>query len=180
MLKMNLLLICVTFLPIVWTNPQNPTSDLDDFEFDGVSNSDFSETFTKSDGIDRADVNWGDTTDENENDNERNAFDVNQQRIRNSLVRAIKDKTYTKNFAQILPIMRTLTKQQRLVLASLISAQTSARSSGNVMNLAQVSFIFLKDKISNSNVIRRFMTVFSLKTVKFRIASKQYVKGCFI
>lgn len=137
---MNLLIICVTFLPIVWTNPQNPTSDLDDFEFDSVSHSDFNENFSKSDGIDRADVNWGDKTDDNERGT---AFDANQQRIRNSLVQATKDKNYLKNFSQILPIMRTLTKQQRLVLASLISAQTSARSNGNVMNLAQVSVFFI-------------------------------------
>lgn len=126
---MNLFLICVTFLPIVWTNPQNPTSDLVDFEFDGASDSDFSDKILKSDGIDRSDVDY----------DERNAFDAKEQRIRNSLLQATKDKTYMQKFAQLLPIMRTLTKQQRLVLATLISAQTSARSTGNVMNLAQVS-----------------------------------------
>lgn len=128
-----LFLSCLTFLPLVWTNPQNPISstDLVDFEFDdGNGNKKISKN-------DRIDVNWEeDTTADN---NEQNVFDARKQHIRNSLVQATKDATYVKKFAKILPIMRTLTKQQRLVLASLISAQTSARSNGNVMNLAQVS-----------------------------------------
>lgn len=135
---MKLLLICAVIIPIAWTIPENSQSDLVDFEFDGVnSNSnknDFSDTVTKSAGIDRIDVNWDDRTD----DDERSAFEAKEQRIRNSLVQATKEVTYMKKFAQILPIIRTLTKQQRLVLASLISAQASARN-GNVMNLAQVS-----------------------------------------
>lgn len=134
---MILLLICVAIIPFAWTNPQHSQSDLDDFEFEGVNNNQFSETISKSDGIDRIDVNWEDST----VDNNRNAFDAKEQRIRNSLVQATKEVTYMKKFTQILPIIRTLTKQQRLVLASLISAQVSARSNGNgnVMNLAQVS-----------------------------------------
>lgn len=135
---MNLILICAAIIPIVWTSPQNTQSELVDFEFDGVTSNGFSDTISKSDGIDRIDVNYADATD----DNERNAFEAKEQRIRNSLVQATKEVTYMKKFTQILPIIRTLTKQQRLVLASLISAQASARSSGNVMNLAQVSFYF--------------------------------------
>lgn len=133
---MNLLiLLCVTFLPIVWTDPQHPTSDLVDFEFDDGSNSEFGDQISKNDRIDRIDVNWEDAS----GDNKRNAFEAKEKRIRNSLVQATKDTTYMKKFAHILPIMRSLTKQQRLVLAALISAQTSARSNGDVMNLAQVS-----------------------------------------
>lgn len=134
---MKFLLICAVIIPVVWTNPQNSQPDIVDFEFDGVNSNDFSDTITKSDGIDRIDVNWEDRADENE----RSAFEAKEQRIRNSLVQATKEVTYMKKFTQILPIIRTLTKQQRLVLASLISAQASARSNGNVMNLAQVSFI---------------------------------------
>lgn len=154
---MNLLLICVTFIPIVLTNPQKTTPDLVDFEFDGVAanNGDFSDTVLKSDGIDRIDVNWdGDAAD----DDEGNAFDAKEQRVRNSLVRATKDSNYIKKFAQILPIMRTLTKQQRLVLAALISAQTSARSNENVMNFSQVSGFYL-GKIINSTTLKRMYKI---------------------
>ncbi len=136
--EMNLLLlISLTFLPIVWTSP--PTTDLVDFEFDGVNNS---EKFSKSAGIDRIDVNLEEPS-AGDDDSDSNAFDAKEQRIRDSLAQATKDVHYKKKFAQLLPIMRTLTKQQRLVLASLISAQTSARSSGNVMNFAQVSCFYL-------------------------------------
>ncbi|XP_037049593.1 neurotrophin 1 isoform X2 [Bradysia coprophila] len=132
---MNLLLfisvLCVPFLPYIWTSS---SSELADFQFDGDNDRDVE--ITKSDGIDRIDVNWEDRT------SDSGAFDVKEQRIRDSLAQATKDVTYMKQFAQILPIMRTLTKQQRLVLASLISAQASGRSNGNVMNFAQVEELF--------------------------------------
>lgn len=130
---MNLLLIIVTLLPIIVRS--NATSDLVDFEFDGSTNSELSKKIRKNDdNIDRMDWDDSDSSD---------AFEAKEQRIRDSLAQATKDSAYKKKFAQIMPIMRTLTKQQRLVLASLISAQTSARSSANVMNFAQVSWVLI-------------------------------------
>lgn len=122
--------ICVPFLPYIWTSP---SSELADFQFDDDNDSDFGDKITKSDEIDRIDVHLEDETDDS------GKFDVKEQRIRDSLAMATRDVTYMKQFAQLLPIMRTLTRQQRLVLASLISAQTSGRSNENVMNFAQVS-----------------------------------------
>lgn len=133
---MNILLfisvLCVPFLPYTWTSS---TSELADFQFDGDNESEFSET--KSDGIDRIDVNWEDRTAPGD------AFAAKEQHVRDSLVRATKDITYRKQLTHILPIMRTLTKEQRLVLASLITAKTSGRSSGNSMSFAQVSSLYL-------------------------------------
>lgn len=67
-----------------------------------------------------------------------NAFAAKEQRIRIALQRATKQGPFTRKFAQILPILRTLNAQQRLVLASLITAQSSA-APGDALNLKQVS-----------------------------------------
>lgn len=67
-----------------------------------------------------------------------NAFAAKEHRIRIALQRATKQGPFTRKFAQILPILRTLNPQQRLVLASLITAQSSA-APGDGLNLKQVS-----------------------------------------
>lgn len=66
-----------------------------------------------------------------------NAFAAKELRIRNALQRATRESAFTRKFAQILPILRTLNPQQRVVLASLITAQSSA-APGKGLNLKQV------------------------------------------
>lgn len=65
-----------------------------------------------------------------------NAFAEKEQQIRGALQRATKQGG--RKFTEILPIMRTLSKPQKVVLASLISAQITA-SSGKELNFKQVT-----------------------------------------
>lgn len=67
----------------------------------------------------------------------QNAFAAKELVIRNALQRATRQGAFTRKFAQILPILRTLNPQQRVVLASLITAQSSA-APGKGLNLQQV------------------------------------------
>lgn len=85
--------------------------------------------WTDDSGRDAIDVQTGRT---------QNAFAAKELRIRNALQRATRQGAYTRKFAQILPILRTLNPQQRLVLASLISAQSSA-APGKGLDLQQVT-----------------------------------------
>lgn len=70
-------------------------------------------------------------------DQKVDGFVAKEKRIRLALQKATKQGVYTKKFAQLLPIMRALNKQQRIVLASLITAQSSV-SQGKGLNLQQV------------------------------------------
>lgn len=70
----------------------------------------------------------------------QNAFAAKELLIRNALQRATRQGAFTRKFAQILPILRTLNPQQRLVLASLITAQSSA-APGKGLDLQQVTWI---------------------------------------
>lgn len=112
--------------------------DLADFEFDDISKP----TITKS--IDRrADLEVFDDDDFQEDQPSlQNAFVAKEQQIRVALQRATKDKKHTKSFTQILPIMRSLSKQQKIVLAALISAQSGAPP-GKEISFKQVRLYFL-------------------------------------
>lgn len=118
-------------------------TDLVDFEFDN----DYSQFDASKSSIDRSDSidNIEMIGDHQRNRNKEstmsaaNIFAAKEKRIRVALQRATKDQIYTKKFAQILPIIRALNRQQRMVLASLIQAQAGA-SSGAGLNLAQVIY----------------------------------------
>lgn len=146
--------VLVVIVQIVAANSDS-NDDLDDFAFDNVqpvqdfsyNNDDDIETIDRNaDGLDeiemssferRADVN---VADEDEIQ-PMNPFAVKEQLIRKSLQQATRQGIYTKKFAQLLPIIRALNKQQRLVLASLITAQSSAVH-GKGLNLHQVNDCF--------------------------------------
>lgn len=128
--------------------------DLDDFTFDNVqpvqdfsyNNDDDVENIDRNaDGLDdiemslierRADVDVAD----DDQPQPMNPFVLKEQLIRKSLQQATRQGIYTKKFAQLLPIIRALNKQQRLVLASLITVQSSAVQ-GKGLNLHQVNVV---------------------------------------
>lgn len=80
------------------------------------------------------------------------AFNANELRIRDALKRATQDARNRRTISQVMPILRSISKQQRLALVALISAQTSARSGDEELNLKQVRaislFIFSMDIFS--------------------------------
>lgn len=131
---------CVMLLAI-WLSQMSVCSsedtDLPDFEFSDPSND-----YPMEDGSmtvhERMDT---DRLIEDMADDEPSSFTEKEKRIRNALLRSTKDQRNRREFSQIFPILRSLSKQQRLALAALVSAQTSAKA-GAELDLAQVNFTF--------------------------------------
>lgn len=66
------------------------------------------------------------------------AFNEKELRIRDALLRATQDARNRRTLSEVIPILRSMSKKQRLALAALITAQTSARSGDEELNLKQV------------------------------------------
>lgn len=73
-------------------------------------------------------------------EDEPTSFTEKEKQIRDALARSTQDVRNRRTISQVMPILRSISKQQRLALAALITAQTSARS-GNELNLKQVRII---------------------------------------
>lgn len=126
------------------TARDNSESDLPDFDFDNEPGEDYydgdgiTRIMDKSDKISNENVQstlFGDVV---LTDEQTNAFVAKEKRVRAALLRATKDSGYRKKFVQIMPILRSLSKPQRLVLAALVSAQTGSLSGKTELNMAQV------------------------------------------
>lgn len=116
-------------------------TDLADFEFEDESKSSTAAIERRSD------LKVIDDDDFHENQQSSvNAFVAKQQQIQGALQRATKNKKYTQIFAQILPIMRSLNKHQKIVLAALITAQSGAPP-GKEINFKQVSKFLSKQSM---------------------------------
>lgn len=75
-------------------------------------------------------------------EDEPTTFNEKEKRIRDALLRSTQDVRNRRTLSQVLPILRSISKPQRLALAALISAQTTAKA-GDELNLKQVrEFIF--------------------------------------
>ena len=143
--------ICVT------SSTVDNDSDIADFDFETISDLNRDYYYDSSvndpklqDRIDTVDDSNDRTTADDYHHHHHhhqpsNVFAAKELKIRNAVLRATKNELYTRKFAQILPIMRSLSKQQRVVLASLITAQASA-APGAGLNLAQVYYFELKVK----------------------------------
>ena len=63
--------------------------------------------------------------------------------IKDAVLRALERKDHVGKFAQILPIIRAMSGNQRVALASLVSSQVSTPPGRAPLNLAQVRIIWL-------------------------------------
>lgn len=115
------------------TGAEEIESELPDFEFDGepIQDYDYSD-YGKS-------IEKMDSMIDNIAEEDSNTFAEKEKRIRDALLRSTKDKQNIRTFTQILPILRSLSKPQRLALAAIISAQSSAKP-GAELSLDQVRF----------------------------------------
>lgn len=92
------------------------------------------------DGTTTNDANQLDSMfDDVEVDVEQDSFSEKEKRIRAALLKSSGDKRNRRIFTQITPILRSLSKPQRVALAALVSAQLSLES-GQELTLAQVRF----------------------------------------
>lgn len=66
------------------------------------------------------------------------SFDEKEKQIRDTLLRSTSDIRNRNKLSQVLPILRSMSREQRLAMAALIATQASARS-GEELDLKQVS-----------------------------------------
>lgn len=67
----------------------------------------------------------------------RNAFAWRQRTLRKTLTKSLTNKSLKQKFVEVMPILRVLSKQQRLALSALISAQLNEQK-GHELKLEQV------------------------------------------
>lgn len=131
----------------------NINTDLPDFEFESELPADYYYPDDEMKSVER--VMLHEMAKE-----EPQAFNEKELRIRDALMRATQDDRNRRTLSEVIPILRSMSKQQRLALVALITAQTSARSGDEELNLKQVrksfycSFflIFSWTSISNSSI----------------------------
>lgn len=75
-------------------------------------------------------------------ENQVHPFDLREKVLRRALSKALTNKAVRQKFVEVMPILRVLTKQQRLAMSALITAQINAKK-GNELKLDQVGFVFL-------------------------------------
>ncbi|XP_032575069.1 neurotrophin 1 isoform X2 [Drosophila sechellia] len=83
--------------------------------------------------------------DEPEPEKQLPPFDWRERVLRNALAKALADEGLRQKFAEVLPILRMLSSQQRLALSALISAQMNAKK-GHELKFEQVRMMFGNDK----------------------------------
>ncbi|KRK01190.1 neurotrophin 1, isoform D [Drosophila yakuba] len=83
--------------------------------------------------------------DEPEPEKQLPPFDWRERILRNALAKALADEGLRQKFAEVLPILRVLSSQQRLALSALISAQMNAKK-GHELKFEQVRMMFGNDK----------------------------------
>lgn len=85
------------------------------------------------------------------------SFNEKELRIRDALLRATQDARNRRTLSEVIPILRSMSKQQRLALAALVAAQTSARSGDEELSLKQVRINFFSFYL--------FLSLFSWTTI---------------
>lgn len=95
-------------------------------------------------------------------DEEPLQFNEKELRVQNALLRATKDVRNRRTVSEVLPILRSMSRQQRLALAALIMAQTSARSADEELNMKQVRIV--SSDFFHFSVERRFRIVRAKRT----------------
>lgn len=112
----------------------------DDSIDDGVGNGNGDSDYAS---VETSDANQLDSVvlfDDAMDDVEPDSFSEKEKRIKSALLHSTTDKRNRRIFTQILPILRSLSKQQRTTLAALISAQLSL-DPGQELSFSQVNFI---------------------------------------
>ncbi|XP_059224692.1 neurotrophin 1 [Stomoxys calcitrans] len=72
-------------------------------------------------------------------------FDWREKLLRTALSKALTNKVVRQKFIEVMPILRVLSRQQKLALSALITAQISAKQ-GHELKLDQVRMMFGDDK----------------------------------
>lgn len=105
-----------------------PTDDLLDVNMNGEADEGFG-VESENDGLD-FNVNFDD-------EDELEDFNTKEEKLKKVLLKAMSHHDMKRKFAEVLPLLRVMSKQQRATLASLITAQVNAKS-GRELTLDQV------------------------------------------
>ncbi|KAM8710228.1 hypothetical protein ACLKA7_016942 [Drosophila subpalustris] len=147
------LLYCVLYLDL--TNASE--DELLDFDFADAKDTDASSTFDDWQLEDEQQAQQSEKKlednmldfsvdlDEAEPEKQLPPFDWRERVLRTALAKALTDRVLRQKFAEVMPILRVLSSQQRLALSALISAQMNANQ-GHELRLDQVRMMFGDDK----------------------------------
>lgn len=149
---------CLSFAVMMNVWAININTDIPDFEFDSALPPDYYYSDDEMKNVERLMLH-------EMADEEPMSFNEKELRIRDALLRVTQDARNRRTISEVIPILRSMSKQQRLALAALVTAQTSARSGDEELNLKQVCNIFFS-----------FFHFFQLIPVghRFRIVSKTH------
>ncbi|XP_059614985.1 neurotrophin 1 [Phlebotomus argentipes] len=119
------------------------TDDLVDFEFETqtpTNDYEYADEVVASNHRNTLMDDLGDVETESDGQEVVN-FHTKEQKVRAALLKAWANLKLRQKFAEILPILRMLSSQQRTALAALVSAQVNAKP-GRELNLSQVKSMF--------------------------------------
>uniref|UniRef100_A0A6B2E9X5 Putative conserved secreted protein n=1 Tax=Phlebotomus kandelakii TaxID=1109342 RepID=A0A6B2E9X5_9DIPT len=139
MCRLTKAIVIFSLLTLLKVNGEE-VDDLVDFEFETQTPSDYE--YIEEVSADHRNTLMDDLGDV-ETDSEPLAvtFHTKEQKVRAALMKAWANMKLRQKFAEILPILRMLSSQQRTALAALVSAQVNAKP-GRELNLNQVKSMF--------------------------------------
>lgn len=146
-------LICLTSTHIVVAGLRLRSEPVDeaisDFEFDDTFVAPPSSSSTKRNHRTSSSFALDDFDEFFIDDNHDDHFDINKKTktMQRTLFKALADRELKYKFSEVIPLLRNLNKQQRMVFASIISAQLSSK--GKRLTL---------DEVSNSENEKLFLT----------------------
>lgn len=132
--------------------------DLMDFDFSDLKEIDWNyENDNSKELLNKATegntINFDDDNDLLE-ENQVHPFDWREKVLRTALSKALTNKAVRQKFVEVMPILRVLSKQQRLALSALITAQINAKK-GNELKLDQVGRLLNLNK-NRFNIVNPF------------------------
>ncbi|GLV48605.1 Neurotrophin 1 [Carabus blaptoides fortunei] len=152
---MYLKLLCVTFLILGLFKNAAFEDDLSDFEFDSAD-------------VNNTDEYPNDLEDYDEEEEEVERPSVSRETlVREIILNSMKSDDMKEKVARVLPILRVMTPDQKLALASLVTSQVLAPATSKGLTLDEVSILFG----NNPNVTAELMLPISLDVANmFRTA----------
>lgn len=120
---------------------EQESDELSDFEFEEMepeSSQDYVYTDADSEDLRRMDMEELELIEPNQN-----SLIAKEKKLRLALNKALTNKATMRKFAEVLPILRVLSKDQRVAMAAIITAQAGA-ATGDELKLKDVSETIIK------------------------------------
>lgn len=143
----KIFMLCITTLCIIrFANSSNLDDEIPDFEFDdNFPNNKF--TIQKSQ---TTNLNLDDFDDffidDGTDDNNEHDMTSKEKILRNAILRALSTRELKYKFSEVLPLLRHLSKTQRMVFSSIISAQINGRRSFSFNEVCKLNYLWFCPK----------------------------------